>query len=314
MARPAMEFLCYVVVLFTALSGGCRAASTLKEIEASRPDVFNTTAVTPAECGTIPPVPVDLAINAYYKDSSYGEGKPGRSSIADLFLLKKHQDATRALEEFSRKINSLANKYQRSGDAQAGECAVAFIDEWARGNALLGEMKTINSPNQSAYHQKWLLASAATAYFQVQQLAAPGQDARIKWWMTQVTRPVKAFWRENHKKNNHYIWSAAAVMQVSVLTGDRNNLEWAREAFNYMANEVREDGFMRYELERGKLSLHYHAFTLAPMLYMAQLSKMLGEDWSKDDRLQQLMDTVFANTTDPTRYSNLGRRTSGTAP
>lgn len=277
---------------------GCTSAPSLKEIEASKPEAYKTAAgKIPESCGAMPPVPVDIAVPLIYK--------AGSNSVIDPQRLKAYKQATADFNSFNIKLSTLSNNYLRTGNVHDGKCAVDFIDQWARNNALLGAMKDVNNKDQSHFHQKWELAATSTAYFQVMELATPEQDARIKWWMSQVVRPVKAFWDSSAKRNNHYVWSGVAVMQVGVITDNEDDIKWGKKTFDAIIDDVRRDGYLAYELARGAKSAHYMHFTIQPMVYMAELSRMRGEDWWNNDKLQLLVNTMLESTLDISRIDRI---------
>ncbi|SDG88089.1 hypothetical protein [Propionivibrio dicarboxylicus] len=162
-----------LVVLLTA----CASAPTLKEVEASKPSVFKTAVTaTPGACGSMSPIPVDLALDGFYTDM-----KGGSYSIMDTKRFNAWKEAFKQLEAWNLKLNTLADDYLLRKDLESGKCAVAFLDDWARANALLGEIRKMpHEPRQSYYHQQWLFAAVSAQYFKVQDLATPDQDARIK--------------------------------------------------------------------------------------------------------------------------------------
>jgi hypothetical protein len=288
-------------LLAVVFMAACSTVPTLKEVQASKPSVFKAqVAATPESCGKPPTAPVDLALDGFYSDS----GKGGAYSKIDMKLFNAWKDAVKPLDDWNYAINKFADEYAIDKKVESGKCAIAFIDEWARGDALLGEMKKLpNNPRQSFYHQKWLFGTAAAAYFKVQDLATPDQDTRIKWWLTQVSKPVKSFWENGigngmEYRQNHYAAAAVGVMQVGILTNSKEDIEWGRSAFKHFMREVRSDGYLTTEIIRGRRSRFYHNYILQPLGYMAQLSKLIGEDWWQDEKMQRLIDKTLASTLD----------------
>ena len=110
----------------------CGSVPTLNEVQESKPPIFKTpVAAIPESCGKIPPIPTDIAVNAFYKDS----GKGGSYSVGGSFhefeptLFKEFKARTKPLDDFTYKLNGLADDYRLKGNRQSGECAVAFLDE-----------------------------------------------------------------------------------------------------------------------------------------------------------------------------------------
>nr|WP_281245560.1 alginate lyase family protein [Propionivibrio dicarboxylicus] len=109
---------------------------------------------------------------------------------------------------------------------------------------------------------------------------------------------MRKFWAGNEYRNNHYAWGAVGVMQLGVLTNNQDDIDFGRTAFNQLTRAVRSDGFLATEIWRGKRALYYHNFSLQPLCYMAQLSKLIGENWWSNEKLQTLMNTVSDATLD----------------
>ncbi len=307
------------VVFLTA----CGSVPTLKEIEETKPTPFKAQ-VDPIqeECGTVPPVPVDLSINMYqYNAGASYHGAPGKYSIIDPEKLKEWRAAKKPLDDWGTKNIKLAHEYLTEGNVNSGRCVVAFIDEWARGNALLGSLKSkdLVGPNQqvndplgktSYYQIMTTIPQVATLYFRVQDLATPEQDARIEWWLLQVEKRLKYFWVvSNDGRNNHLAWSAAGVMQIGILTNNKEDIEYARKAFNEQLSHVDKDGISFMEIKRGKRSFFYHNFLIQALGVMAQMSKLIGEDWWSDPRLQKLISTVADAQIDPDVMKLFEKRT-----
>ena len=250
-------------------------------------------------CGPVPPAPVDLELAGFYADS----GRGGSASRIDKTRLAEYLEATRSLIAWGNAANRLADDFLKNAHAESARCAITYVDEWAKAGALLGRMGDAEHRQGHAV-QKWLLAEAAAVYFKVQGQADAAQNERILRWLAGVAKPVKAFWETNpdtlqSSKNNHYAWSGVAVMQVAVLTADRDGRRWARKTFDHVLDGLDADGFHPEELRRGKKALHYHLFTLAPLVYMAKLSQLDGENWLEDARLKRMIEAVTGAAEDP---------------
>lgn len=282
-------------VLACVVLSACASAPTLKEVQASKPPVFEAqTTPTPESCGKLPPIPVDLALDGFYVDM-----KGGSYSVMDTRLFNEWKEAFKPLEEWNLRLNQLADDYLIQRNIESGKCAVSFLDDWARGDALLGEMKKMpHEPRQSFFHQQWMFAAVSALYFKVQDLADPEQDARVKWWLSQISKHIKRHWAGGEYRNNHYAWGAVGVMQLGILTNTAEDIDFGRKAFHHLTDAVRPDGFLSTEIWRSKRALYYHNFTLQPLCYMAQLAKLSGEDWWSNEKFQKLMTTVNEATLD----------------
>jgi poly(beta-D-mannuronate) lyase len=48
------------------------------------------------------------------------------------------------------------------------------------------------------------------------------------------------------------------------------------DAYKYGVHDIREDGTLPREMERGQMALHYHFFALAPLLFLAEFGETNG--------------------------------------
>jgi len=268
---------------------GCVSNPSLTDIQASKPEVFNAVIPPkPSYCTLIPIKATNLGGTNYYKWSQADQS----NSVIDPALKAKNDMETMPYNSYAESLNKLSSSYLQRKDKQAGKCVVSYLDEWARNDALLGKHTDMGKT-----FQKWLLADAAANYLKVRYLATSEQDERIKWWMKQVANSVKDFF--DHPVGdvilqNHYAFTGAAVMQVGIITGDQENIDWGRKVFNQQVNTVTATGYLPQELDRKKQASRYHNFALQPLLYMAVLSTQIGEDWMANEKLQRLM-TFTAN-------------------
>ncbi len=289
--------------IIAALLSGCVSNPSVQEIQATRPAVFNAKQIdAPPVCISAPPPVVNLDVTSSY---AFGESS---QSVIDPSRQKQLDAVAIPLEKFDATLNSYADRYAKDNDdVIAAQCVIAALDSWARGNALLGTMKGEWNGFASYGWQKWQLGEFAAVYFKVRDQATPEQDARIKWWMKQVAKPVKTFCDDsrNHRNTNHAAWCGSAIMQVGIITNDKADIEWARKEFNGLMNEVRADGSLPKEIARRSRALSYHNFALIPLAYMAQLSKVIGENWWKNEKLQRLIDFTINSQFDPSAIEKL---------
>ena len=103
-----------------------------------------------ASCPVPPPAPIrDLALDRYYGDKTGSEIDPARKAA--------HAAATRPLVDYLRTVTDAADHAVTRRDA--APCAAAWLDAWARADALLGQM----SGPQAQSQRKWDLAGLALA-------------------------------------------------------------------------------------------------------------------------------------------------------
>ena len=81
------------------------------------------------------------------------------------------------------------------------------------------------------------------------------------------------------KRNNHWYWLGLGVGAVAIATEDERLWLQARGIAEDAAHHIRADGALPMELERGPRALHYHAFSLMPLVVLAELAALRGEDF-----------------------------------
>jgi poly(beta-D-mannuronate) lyase len=315
------RYLMLAACIFFALLSGCTSVPTLKEIEETKPAPFRAQVEPiPKSCGTIPEPKVNLTIDQYqhHAGASY-RGALGKNSIVDPKIFQEWREQKKPLDDWGAKVGKAAHAYAANGDVESGKCAVAFIDEWARGNALLGELKSkdLLGPGQQVEDRYagmayWQLMStvpqAATLYFRVKDVATPEQDARIKWWLAQLNKRLKYFWTTYDGRNNHLAWTGVAVMQIGILTDSKEDIEYARKVFNEMLSSVKQDGISSIEIRRGHRSFFFHNFLVEAMTAMAQMSKLIGEDWWTNPKLQKMISTVAEAQVNPSAMAEFDKQ------
>ena len=93
------------------------------------------------------------------------------------------------------------------------------------------------------------------------------------------------------------------------MTNNKEDIEYARKAFNEQVGYVDKDGISFMEIKRGKRSYFYHNFLIQALGAMAQMSKLIGEDWWTNPKLQKLIDTVADAQVDPKAMEIFEKRT-----
>ena len=301
----------YLSATLSLMLTACVSSPSLNEIQATKPDVFKTeVSAIPKNCTLIPPKATSIVGTIYYK---WTQADQSNSEI-DPVLKAKNDVETQPFIWYVDKLNVASTAYiENKKNVKAGKCIVAYIDEWARTDALLGKMS--ETPNDIGMpmgrgFQKWLLSAIEADYIKVRDLATSDQDERIKWWMNQVAISVREFSdRSVNPMNNHYAWAGVAVFQAGIITDNKTNIEWGRKVFNNQMSDVSPDGSLPHEIARGKQALRYHNFGITPLIYMAQLSKMIGEDWTTNPNLQRFITFTTDVNLDPTILQKLTGKT-----
>ena len=259
-----------VAVVFAGLCSIAHGETTLKSPWDSHP-VISTDA--PYACPAVAQLPHNFATNSYYVDQ--------RHSIPDPVLKKRYEDSVAGIEEFSRAVVKAADDYRTEGSAAAALCVLSLLDSAAQQKALTGTM----GGHQASYVQGWNLGTWAVAYLKVRGsgLASEEQARAISSWLKKLAEENRAYYDEkrharhpNDSDNNHLYWAGFAIAAAGIANDDRRLFEWGMGAYKDGVRDIREDGTLPREMERGQMALHYHFYALAPLLFLAEFAEANG--------------------------------------
>jgi poly(beta-D-mannuronate) lyase len=257
-------------------------------------------AVVPAfasDCPGAPPGMTDIKAQGYYTDAAH--------SVIDETARREEMAMTRPLDDFTKQVADMSDRYLADHDVAAGQCVLQWIDAWAHDRAMLGQMVHINN-DQSDYLREWVHAGTAIAYLKVRALATDEQRAQIDPWLKQLSVDNLAYWDNPRKKrNNHYYWTGVGIMATGVATNDDKLLDVARGIYEKGIGDIQSDGSLPMEMDRGKRALHYHNYALAPLVMIAEMARLKGQDWYAYDghRINLLAERVASGARDSTWFA-----------
>lgn len=248
-------------------------------------------------CEMPPPGPRDLRIPGYYSDKA--------SSIIDKNLLQENLRASEIPNQFANRIAGWSDDFLRTGDPEVAQCTLEWLSAWARGGALLGSMKRVNN-DQSQYVREWLLDAAAISYLKVRGHANQTQKVEIASWLRQLSRANFSYWDDlRHKRNNHFYWTGVGILATAIATDDESLWRIGRDIYARGAHDIESDGSLPLEMARRSRALHYHDYALAPLVMMAEIARLRGEDWygENENAIHRLALRVSAGYANPAWFT-----------
>ncbi|WP_339314860.1 alginate lyase family protein [Paenibacillus sp. FSL R10-2734] len=183
-----------------------------------------------------------------------------------------HKAAKRWMEADARTAYTTALAYRLTGNTTYAEKAKEILMNWAETNE---EITGPDGPLVSAYLGVGLIQAAEwIADFSGW---SPDEQALFAAWLTHVCLPE---WDRIPLRNNWWTWSLYAQLCLFRYLGDKAGFEGEVTLFKeHLDSSLSLEGFIPEETLRGKHSLWYHYFALAPATAAAkQILEMTGED------------------------------------
>jgi poly(beta-D-mannuronate) lyase len=212
----------------------------------------------------------DIRLVEYYTDKAY--------SVVDEKRRKEADRSAEPLHRYARKVTFMADRalVQRQHRDAVTACLVRWLGEWADAGAMLGE---IDGP-LAQHYRKWTLASIALAYVAIKPGADIGarRKAAIEGWLRRLAGEMDAYygsWRRE-SWNNHMYWQGLAEAAVAAAVDDRRLLEKAAEKYRHAVDALTPEGLLPKEVARAEKAYGYHAFSLAPLVLLAEIGERNG--------------------------------------
>ena len=250
-----------------------------------------------AGCPAPPASQPDIKAMGYYSDAA--------KSVVDPSLYAQNRALTQPLDDYERRVAQMSDLYLSRGDAEAGACAIGWLDRWAEDGAMLGRMVHVNN-DQADYLRQWEGAGAAVVYLKTKPVATTAQRARIEAWLKALASANLAYWDDPRKsRNNHYYWTGVGIMATAVGTGDPKLLARAKVIYEKGVDDIAADGSLPMEMARAGRAFHYHNYALHPLVLMAEMARRTGADWYgyRDRRIDLLAERVAAGYRDASWFA-----------
>lgn len=240
-----------------------------------------------------PPYTAELDFPSKYEGS--GKSRDTLNPVAEA----RYKLATRSMQAFEAGLSDFSDRYV-DGQAGAARCALGWMDEWARAEAI-----TASANMTGRAVRKWTLSAVAFNFLKIRDASDldPQQLQDVRRWIKQVAGIVIQEHQNlpPQKINNHFYWAAAAVGAAGIATEDRPLLEWAFDGYRRSVREIDADGVLPREMARRTRALSYHLFALQPLVMLAEMGRVNGVDLYEegDCALCRLIRRVTEGVEDP---------------
>ena len=230
---------------------------------------------------------------------------PFRATIDPVAQMQYNEQIT-PFVHFENQLVRLANQYL-AGNQSSGHCVLDWLVIWAKNNALLGgDNKTGRIVRQ------WTLASLSSAYVQIKddKTLDLNKKALVERWLYRIANKVisnyPAQTQQIGKKNNHLYWASWSVTITGIAVDERKLFDWGMNRARYIvSHHIQGDGTLPFELKRGPKALHYHQFSVMPLVMLAETG--LHNDVNLYDirggLLHRLIKRVLSGLDDPSYFN-----------
>ncbi|MCM0020786.1 MAG: alginate lyase family protein [Tagaea sp.] len=222
-------------------------------------------------CPRPPAPPRDVVVEQFYRaDDPTG-------SIVDPAAYEARARAVAPLSAMDSGVGRLADRYlgAQPRDPAVAACLAEWLDSWASAGAMLGRVTT-----QGGFERKWTLAALALAYGALADATEipAEQRARIETWLADAAWAMVPYYarRPFVEQNNHVNWAALAALAAAAASSDRALFDWGIAAARGALAMVGSDGSLAAELARKSKALHYHKFSIEPLVLAEAIAAANG--------------------------------------
>lgn len=185
-------------------------------------------------------------------------------------------------------------------------CVLDWMVKWSEARALLDAGSDVGYLTA----RNWTVAALGATWLRLKFSSSrplEGKDEAVHkvdaWFRALSDEIMRAFGGRKQGKdfNNHVYWASWAVMSTGVILNDCARFDWAMRNFTIAMRQVQPDGVLRNELQRRKMALNYHNFSVQPLSMIAAFAVANGRPLSTDegDALQRLAQLVMEGLNDP---------------
>lgn len=258
------------ILLLAAVSLTAHAATLRSPWDA---DPVKITAA-PYTCPVLPAIPHDLTTDGFYRldDPTH--------SIVDPVRMAAYTASAGPVKNAGTVIVAAADAFRATGSRAAAQCVVDRALTLAQNESFSGKM----SSNQAYYVQGWIAGAIAIAYLKVRDthLATPAQERLIGKWLLSIDTQTVDYYDHRTKigdaQNNHLYWAGIESTAIGTVANDKPAFDWGVSTYKNGVSQIRPDGTLPREMERGTRALHYHLYALAPLVLLAEFGEANGDD------------------------------------
>jgi len=244
-------------------------AARLATLKSTTEPLLRAAAKSLRSCVALSPVPAPtgrMVIPGHYLSGSSGPTNPAEGA------------ATRVYAMFESRITAGMNQYLATGSHAESACALAQLDSWAQGHALMDYDRKESA--QAWYQVEWTLSAAGITDSVLVNDATldAAQQQRVIAWLAAAARRDISFEKPTDTGNNHHYWRALAAIAAGVVASDDKLYRFGIETYKQAIGEIDQRGAFPKEMARHENAIHYQGFALQPLVLIAQFAARQGVD------------------------------------
>ncbi|WP_035051688.1 alginate lyase family protein [Andreprevotia chitinilytica] len=180
-------------------------------------------------------------------------------------------------EQAVKPMRAFIDQLNKAADARQWTCVLDLLEGWARADALMGPI----SGYQGYYERSWAGTDFA---FVLLRLLKDGQGeganrlAAITPWLTRIAIATRDADAINHLHNNLVYWAGLNLVAIGTVAQQQDLIDAGIARAREGIHDIGPHGELQRELKRGERALHYHVFSLLPLVFTAELVQRQGID------------------------------------
>ena len=200
-------------------------------------------------------------------------------SIVDVEKYKDIQKKTKKFEDIAEEITKLADLYIQTKNSAYAQCATTQLASLAKQDVMRKNVYGF----QAKYFQTWMLCSFSLSWLKMKdnpQISSNERDI-INMWLSDISKQVKAYFKNKVNRSdssNLSYWAALGVMSAAIVNNNEQDYQWSVSVFKHAMRHLTKDGYLPNELKRKTKALHYHIFALEPLVTIAELARVNGDN------------------------------------
>lgn len=200
-------------------------------------------------------------------------------------------------------LHAFIARVNKASDAGDVSCVSDLLGQWARADALMAPI----GGYQGYFERSWAGTDFALVLLRILRSGRPMPAAMpaITPWLVRIAAATRDADAINHLHNNLVYWAGLNLASIGTLAGRPDLVDAGIARAREGIRDIQPDGTLVRELKRGERALHYHNFSLMPLVFTAELARPRGVDLyaENDGALRRLADLVIRAVIDESSFS-----------